>query len=70
MLKQSSRLLHWLMLGKSIDGIKAWHKLGIYRLSARINELRNDGYSIEAQWVLGKNQFGEKVKWKKYYLQD
>ena len=65
---QCQRLLDHLDAGKKIDGIKAWHQLGIYRLASRIHDLRNMGYEIQWRWVKGINKFNEKVRWKEYYL--
>lgn len=65
---QTERLLAHLEAGKPIDGIKAWELLGIYRLSARIWDLREDGYDIEDVTIRGKNRFGEHVHYKKYFM--
>ena len=66
---QCERLLEFLESGKSIDGIKAWDMLGIYRLSARIWDLREEGYEILDKTIKGKNRFHEPVSWKQYYLE-
>lgn len=66
---QCARLLKHLMTGKKIDAIKAWDMLGIYRLSARIWDLREMGHEIDDDFVHGKNKFGESVKWKEYYME-
>ena len=64
---QTSRLLEHLQSGQSIDPLQSWTKLGIYRLSARIHDLRKN-YPIEGEFVKVKNQFGENVRVKRYYL--
>ena len=43
---QNKLLLLALKLGYVIDPMFALRELGIYRLSARIHELRNDGHEI------------------------
>lgn len=66
---QCERLLEHLEAGKPIDGIKAWDLLGIYRLSARIWDLRDRGHSIQGVHIKGKNRFGEPVCWKQYFME-
>ncbi|MBO4924439.1 MAG: helix-turn-helix domain-containing protein [Bacteroidales bacterium] len=45
-LSQNKRLLSYLIEHSSITPDEAWRKLGIYRLSARIFDLREKGYNI------------------------
>jgi hypothetical protein len=42
----SHKLESWLIKGKTITALQALNKWGCMRLSARINELRNDGLPI------------------------
>lgn len=56
---QEQRLIKHFKKIKTIDPIRAWSNLGIYRLSARILELRKKGYEIETQRKAVKNRFGE-----------
>jgi hypothetical protein len=42
----SHKLEAWLLKGKTITALQALNKWGCMRLSARINELRNDGFPI------------------------
>ena len=42
----SHKLESWLLKGKTITALQALNKWGCMRLSARINELRNDGFPI------------------------
>lgn len=67
---QKERLLDYLKNHPSIDPMTAWHDLGIYRLSARINNLRNDGYIIVTEYKQVKNQFGESCSVANYRLID
>lgn len=48
---QLKMLLRWLQSGRSITPLKALHQMGIYRLAARIKELRYKGHSIKAEMV-------------------
>ena len=43
---KKSRLLEYLKSGKSISPKEAWEWFGLYRLGARIYELRHEGYDI------------------------
>lgn len=43
-------------------------KHGIFRLAARINELRDMGYDIETKMEQGINQHGKKFKYGRYFL--
>jgi hypothetical protein len=45
-MSQDERLLEYLENNKSINPLTAWRKLGIYRLSAVVFNLRQDGYKI------------------------
>ena len=42
----SYKLEAWLLKGKTITALQALNKWGCMRLSARINELRNEGFPI------------------------
>ena len=42
-MKQTTRLLAYLQTHGRITPMESWSALGIYRLSARIADLRNDG---------------------------
>lgn len=67
---QAGRLLDYLMSGRAIDPMQAWSELGIYRLSARVHELREQGYSIVNQGRTVKNRYGEDCKVASYRLKD
>ena len=57
---QNRRLLEYLRSHDNIDPLTAWTKLGIYRLGARVFELRQAGHNISTQRVEVPNRFGEK----------
>lgn len=65
---QQERLISYLTSGKSINGMTSWDLLGIYRLAARIFELREMGHQIESRMMTGKNRYKETVRWKEYRL--
>ena len=56
---QRERLLKHLRQFGTITPIEAWRDLGIYRLGARIHDLRRSGYLIEMRRKEVLNQFGE-----------
>jgi len=65
---QKQRILKVLETGEMLSARKAWDKLGIARLSARISELRSMGYKIESFRREAVNQFGEPTHYVEYYL--
>jgi hypothetical protein len=48
---QCSKILHDLIAGKRITQIDALEKYGCFRLSARIKDLRKDGWVIKTEIV-------------------
>lgn len=59
---QNTRLLSYLKEHKSIDPLRAWEILGIYRLSARINDLRKLGENIKTTSLKVHNRLGEEIR--------
>ena len=56
---QKERLIKYLAENESINLLKAWTELGIYRLSDTIFRLRNEGFNIITDKLTVKNKFGE-----------
>jgi hypothetical protein len=56
---QTERLAAWLRAHGSITPLEAWSELGIYRLAARINDLRKQNVPIDTETVTVRNRFGE-----------
>jgi hypothetical protein len=58
------RIMWWFVNVKpEINPLESWQNLGIYRLQARISELKHkDGYDIETLTGNFNNQFGEHCK--------
>jgi len=48
---QTKQLEKWLKSGKTISPLQALNQLGIYRLAARISELRDDGLDIHTKLI-------------------
>ena len=57
---QAEKLLKYLKKNKTIQPLEALKELGIYRLSARILDLRKEGVNIVTNRITVKNRFKEK----------
>jgi len=66
---QCERLANRLSYGYSINPLESWTALGIYRLSARVFDLRKAGWPISTEMVEVENQFGETVRVAQYRLE-
>lgn len=66
-MSQNERLLSHLKIAP-ITPFDAWVTLGIYRLAARINDLKMQGYEIHSKMVTVVNRFGEKFRVAEYTL--
>jgi len=53
---------------RSITAREAMLHYGIYRLAARINDLRNEGYEIKTLMIKRKNAAGRTVSYAEYSL--
>lgn len=65
---QCQRLLEYLQNTGSINPLSSWQTLGIYRLSARIEDLRKAGYDITTTRIEVLNRFGERCKVAQYSI--
>lgn len=52
----------------SITTMDAFMDLGCTRLPARISDLKDQGYKIADRVEVGKNRYGRKVNWKRYWI--
>lgn len=52
--------------------INQWQatNIGTTRLSAHIFILKQRGYKIKDRWVKAKNQYGDKIKYKEYWIDE
>ena len=66
---QNERLLGWLYENKTISPMEALDGLGIYRLSARILELRKLGYDIKTHKIEITNRYGDICRVAKYVME-
>lgn len=65
---QTERLLARLKAGDAIDPITALHDLGIYRLGARVFDLKAAGHDIHTELVPVTNRFGDECRVASYTL--
>lgn len=65
---QTERLKAYMATHGGITQKEATDKLGISRLPAQIFRLRERGETITAIWETGRNRFGEKIRYKRYFL--
>lgn len=66
---QRQRIIDYINKFGSITSKDAYDDLGITQLATRIKELKEQGYKFETKWESSKNRYGEKVDFKRYYLE-
>ena len=66
-MSQCERLLARLKRGP-ITPLEAWSELGIYRLGARVYDLKEQGHEITKKMVAVSNKFGEECRVAQYTL--
>lgn len=67
-MNQHSLILRYLKKHKKITPYQAFEELGITKLSTRISEMRAKGIKVQDVWCEDYNRFGERVRYKKYFL--
>ncbi len=65
---QEERVLDYMKQFGYITSLDAFSDLGITRLSAKIFNLKKQGYEIIDEQMKAKNRFGETTYFKKYML--
>lgn len=65
---QNERVLEFIQEYGSITQKEAVDWIGCYRLSARIADLKKEGYEIEDAFETSKNRYGDPVSFKRYSL--
>ena len=65
-LSQKERILRHLKDFGSITPQEAIADYGVYRLGARIWDLKHDGHLIETQYIGARNRYGEPTHFAKY----
>lgn len=66
---QKDRILQYIREFKSISSWEAYADLGITQLGARIDQLKKEGYEFRSEWESSTNRYGDKVDYKRYYLE-
>lgn len=67
-MKQTERVHEYLKTHYFITAKQAMDELGVFRLGARIWDLKNAGVPVQSGWTTVKNRFGEECRVKMYYL--
>ncbi len=67
---QKQRIINYIREFGSITSLEAYKDLGITQLGARIDSLKKEGYTFKTEWESGKNRYGDKIDYKRYYLAD
>ena len=67
---QKQRIINYIREFGSITSSEAYKDLGITQLGARIDGLKKEGYIFKTEWESGKNRYGDKIDYKRYYLAD
>jgi len=65
---QNREVLSYLERGNTSTPAKAIAEFGIYRLGARIYDLRKAGYDIETRLVSARNRHGTIARFAEYML--
>lgn len=68
-MNQRQRIIDYINQFGSITSKDAYDDLGITQLATRIKELKEQGYKFETKWESSKNRYGERVDFKRYYLE-
>lgn len=66
---QCERVLKYMHDFGSINPQQAMADLGVYRLGARIYDLKKEGHHISRRMVSAKNRYGEAVSFAEYRLE-
>ncbi len=67
---QEDRVVQYISDFGSITSLEAFKDLGITRLSAKIFNLKAEGYIFEDETMTCVNRYGDKVHYKKYKIID
>ena len=66
---QTCRLYRALLQGE-VNPLTSWRSLGIYRLAARVLDLKRLGVPVRSRWIYVKNQYQEECRVKEYYIEE
>ena len=66
---QCEKVLRHLREHGTITAAEAVYEYGIFRLAARVSDLKRDGHRINRRMVSAKNRYGETVNFAEYRLE-
>ena len=69
-MKQTEKIARHLETYDSITSLEAMHEYGIMRLASRVSDLRKSGFPVRAEYIRGKNRFGEPTCYARYILDE
>ena len=67
-MSQCERIISNIERFGSIDPMSALVDIGVFRLAARVNDLKKDGHCIKSEMVTVQNRFGEYCRVARYSL--
>ena len=67
---QCEQIIEYIRRYGSITDVEAYADFGIRRLAARVSDLKDRGYNIKSVGESGKNRFGKKTHYTRYFLED
>lgn len=68
-MNQADLIHQYIKENGSIEPLQALRDLGVYRLAARISDLKKAGYTIQDEWVESTSKItGQVVRFKKYRI--
>lgn len=70
MKNQKERIIQYIKDFGSITTKEAFNDLGVSRLSARIADLKDEGYEFTDEWESSKNRYGETVTYKRFAFRE
>ena len=66
---QHQRIFNYMRSHRIITPMDAYEKLGVTKLSTRIGEMKTLGVWIGKEYADGRNRYGEKVRFMRYWLE-
>lgn len=63
---QAEMIVEYIDKFGSITSKDAFNDLGVTRLSARVADLKREGFAFEERWETSENGFGETVSYKRF----
>lgn len=67
---QCERVLRHMREYGSITAAEAMSEYGIFRLAARVSDLKKSGHTIKTKIVTGRNRYDEKTAYAEYSIEE